>query len=167
VGGRLVPRLQTPRLTLRGLRDDDLDAYAAMVADAEVMRFFDGPLTRDEAWRQMALFAGHWVLRGYGQWAVERRADRVFLGRAGLWEPDGWPGLEVGWMLARGAWGQGYATEAARMATHWAWAELGATRLISIIAPGNERSIAVARRLGMERAGDWRDAQIFAADRPA
>jgi RimJ/RimL family protein N-acetyltransferase len=171
VSGRLVPRLQTPRLTLRGLRDDDLDAYAAMVADAEVMRFLDGPQTRSEAWRQMALFEGHRVLRGYGQWALERRADGVLVGRAGLWQPEGWPGLELGWVLAHEAWGRGYATEAARMAMHWAWVELGAPRLISIIAPGNERSIAVAVRLGMARLRDddlfGRPVAIYGRERPA
>lgn len=69
----------------------------------------------------MALHCGHWALRGYGQWVVERKADATLLGRCGLWNPEGWPGLELGWKVARGAWGDGYATEAARAAMHWAF----------------------------------------------
>ncbi len=96
----------------------------------------------------MALHAGHWQLRGYGLWAVEGQ-DGSFLGRVGLWNPDGWPGLEVGWTLARQAWGAGYATEPARAAMGWEWSELRAPRLISLIAVDNARSIHVADRLGM------------------
>jgi RimJ/RimL family protein N-acetyltransferase len=168
---RLPPRLETPRLTLRALRDDDLDAYAAMLADPQVTRHFSGPVDRAEAWRQMALHAGHWLLRGYGQWALERRDDGAFVGRAGLWRPEGWPGLELGWTLARPAWGHGYATEAARAAREWAWAELRVERLISLIVPANEPSIRVARRLGMRHLRDAvvnrQACGIYGVDRPA
>jgi RimJ/RimL family protein N-acetyltransferase len=167
------PQLQTQRLLLRGLRDDDLDAYASMVADPEVMRYLGvgEPVDRATAWRQLAMFAGHWVLRGYGLWALERRADGAFVGRAGLWQPEGWPGLEVGWALTRDAWGHGYATEAARAACEWAWSELGAQRLISVIAPDNEPSIRVALRLGMRHVRDeeihGRVCRIYGLDRAA
>ena len=103
---------------MRGWREDDAAAYAEMTADPEVMRFMGGAIDAGESWRQLALFAGHWVLRGYGLWAVER--EGALIGRVGLWQPDGWPGLEVGWLLARGAWGHGYATEAARASIEWA-----------------------------------------------
>ncbi len=115
-----VPRLETERLLLREWRDGDLDVYAELCADPEVMRFLGGPVERAQAWRTMALMAGHWSLRGYGNWVLERRADARLIGRAGLWAPDGWPGTEVGWTLARDAWGAGYATEAGRAAMAWA-----------------------------------------------
>ena len=148
----MVPTLTTDRLTLRGWRDDDLDAYAPITADAEVMRFMGGVIDRAQTWREMAVFAGHWELRGYGIWVVER--EGALIGRIGLWQPEGWPGLEVGWLLGREAWGHGYATEAARASMEYAWSELGADRLISLIDPENVASQRVAERLGMRPQGD-------------
>jgi RimJ/RimL family protein N-acetyltransferase len=148
-----VPTLTTERLVMRAWRDDDCPAYAAMTADPEVMRFLGGPLDEMDTWRQMAVFVGHWELRGYGLWAVEREGELI--GRVGLLQPHGWPGLEVGWLLARHAWGHGYATEAARAAVEYAWSELGAHELISLITPGNTASQRVAQRLGMRPGEDY------------
>ena len=163
--------METERLVLRAWRAADFDPYAAITADPEVMRYLGGPLAPAQSWRQLALHAGHWTLRGYGNWAVERRDDGLLLGRAGLWRPEGWPGLEVGWLLARSAWGEGYATEAARAAVAWAWSVVGAERLISVIHPDNERSLRLARRLGMRRLRDellnGQRVEIFGIDRPA
>jgi len=148
----MAPTLTTDRLTLRGWRDEDLDDYAEITADPEVMRFMDGVIDRAQTWREMAVFAGHWALRGYGIWVVER--EGALIGRIGLWQPDGWPGLEVGWLLGREAWGRGYATEAARASIEFAWGELRADRLISLIDPENVASQRVAERLGMRPHGD-------------
>lgn len=165
-----VPRLQTARLLLREWQTSDFEAHAAMTADPEVMRYLGGVLDRAQSWRQMALHAGHWALRGYGNWAVERTTDGALLGRAGLWNPEGWPGLEVGWKLARHAWGQGYATEAARAAMDWAWTVLDAERLISLIDPDNTPSVRVAERLGLqplrEETVNGRRAAVFGIERP-
>ena len=149
-------KLETARLLLREFRDPDLDAYAAMCADPEVMRYLSptgAVLSREDAWRQMALFAGHWTLRGFGMWAVEERASGRFIGRVGLHRPEGWPDLELGWSLCREAWGKGYATEAARAAAGYAFGELRRTHLIHLILPGNTRSIRVAERLGATPRG--------------
>jgi RimJ/RimL family protein N-acetyltransferase len=146
--------LRTERLVLRMFRESDIDAYAQMCADPEVMRYISGvPMTRDEAWRNMALVLGHWQLRGYGLWAVEERASGFLVGRVGCWRPEGWPGLEVGWSLLRQFWGLGYATEAAQAALNHAFGELGQTHVVSLIQPDNARSIRVARRLGMSEEG--------------
>ena len=146
----MIPELVTERLLLRGLELSDLDAYAAICADPDVRRFLgDGcPLERPAVWREMALLLGHWGLRGFGQWAVVERETGELVGRAGLWQPEGWPGLEVGWVLGRRYWGRGFATEAARAALHHAFSALGARRVISLIHPDNERSVRVAERLG-------------------
>jgi RimJ/RimL family protein N-acetyltransferase len=146
----VVPELETERLRLRALRADDLDAYARMYADPEVMRFLEqgAPLDRAAAFRSMALHLGHWQLRGYGQWALEDRGTGQFIGRAGLWQPEGWPGLEIGWILGRDAWGHGYATEAGQAAIDYAFDVLHAGEIISLIRPENTGSIRVAERLG-------------------
>ena len=151
----MIPELTTERLCLRGLRSDDLDAYARMYADPEVMRFLENgrPLDRAAAFRSMALHLGHWQLRGYGQWALEDRGTGEFVGRAGLWRPEGWPGLEVGWVLERRAWGRGFATEAGRAAIDYAFRRLGAEKVISLIQPANRGSIRVAQRLGESYEG--------------
>lgn len=146
----MIPELVTERLLLRGLELADLDAYAAICADPEVRRYLgDGrPLERSAAWREMAFLLGHWGLRGFGQWAVVQRENGELLGRAGLWQPEGWPGLEVGWVLGRPYWGRGFATEAALAGLNHAFSVLGAQQVISLIHPENERSIRVAERLG-------------------
>ena len=143
-------RLETARLLLRLFREEDVSDYARLCADAEVMRYLgEGqPLTRAEAWRNMAMLLGHWQLRGYGLWAVEERTSGALIGRIGLFNPDGWPGLEVGWMLQRASWGYGFATEGAQAALHYAFTELQSPHVISLIHPENAASIRVAERLG-------------------
>ena len=152
----MTPILETERLTLREFRESDTDAYAEMLADPEVMRFLGGkPMSRAEAWRNMASVIGHGQLRGYSLWAVEERASGEMIGRVGCWRPEGWPGLEVGWTLRRRFWHRGYATEAARASAEYAFRELGQARVISLIAPENVNSIRVAERLGEKPEGEW------------
>ena len=148
--------METERLVLRMFRESDTDAYAEMVSDPEVMRFLGKPMSRAEAWRNMAMMLGHWHLRGYGMWAVEEKASGEMVGRIGCWRPEGWPGLEVGWTLRRRFWGRGYATEAARASVAYAFEALDQTRVISLIAPENVNSIRVAERLGERPDGEWK-----------
>jgi RimJ/RimL family protein N-acetyltransferase len=142
--------LETERLLLRPFREADLDDYARICADPEVMRHIgEGrPLTRPEAWRHMAFFLGHWQLRGYGLWAAELKEGGALVGRIGLHNPEGWPDLEVGWLLERACWGRGLATEGGRAALGYAFTRLGAEHVISVIRPENARSVRVAERLG-------------------
>lgn len=150
-----VPELRTERLLMRGWREADLDAWTAIVRDPETMRWMGSPqgMDREEAWRDLAYLVGHWVLKGFGLWAVEDGESGELLGRVGLLYPEGWPGLEVGWLIARPHWGRGYAEEAARASMNWAREELGATHLISLIADDNRRSERVAEKLGMAVEG--------------
>ena len=147
-----APPLETERLRLRGFRSSDLDAYAAISADPEVMRFIGigEPISRNVTYRSMAFFLGHWQMLGHGMWVIEEKATGRLVGRAGLQKPAGWPDLEIGWTLARQVWGRGYAFEAAQAAIAWSREVMGPQRLISLIRPGNTRSIALARRLGAQ-----------------
>lgn len=147
-------QLETERLILRMWREADFEAYARICADPEVMRYLGGkPYTRLEAWRHMAYLVGHWHLRGYGHWAVEEKASGQLIGRLGLQNPEGWPGFEIGWTLARESWGKGYATEGARRALEYAFTEMGRGHVISLIHPENRASIRVAERLGEKVEG--------------
>lgn len=141
--------LETGRLLLRPWSESDLDAYAAICAEPEVMRFLGGrPFSRMEAWRHMAFLIGHWSLRGFGHWAVEEKASGRLIGRLGFLQPADYPGFEIGWTLARDSWGKGYATEGARAALEHGFDALGKDHVISLIAPGNGASIRIAERLG-------------------
>jgi RimJ/RimL family protein N-acetyltransferase len=148
--------LQTERLILRMFREDDLDEYAAMTADPEVTRHLgDGStLARADAWRQMAMILGHWQLRSYGMWAVEEAATGRLVGRIGFFNPEGWPGFELGWTLAREFWGRGYATEGARRALEHGFTEMGREHVISLIRSANLPSVRVAERLGERLEGN-------------
>ena len=142
--------LETPRLRLRMFRQTDAEAYADMLADAEVSRYLSHgqPLSASEAWRHMAMLLGHWHLLGFGPWAVEERATGEFLGRIGPYCPAGWPGLELTWTIRRQSWGQGYATEGARVALDYVFGEMKQEKVISLIRSQNGASIRVAEKLG-------------------
>lgn len=145
-----TPVLETARLRLRPFVEADWPAYAAMCADAEVMRHIGSGVvqSKEDAWRSIAMFLGHWTLRGYGMYALELRDGGALLGRVGFHEPAGWPGFELGWLLAREHWGNGYAREAATAALRHAFDQMGRERVISLIRPDNLRSIAVAEAIG-------------------
>lgn len=164
-------RLETERLVLRMWREDDFEAYAELCADPEVMRYLGGKtFDRAEAWRAMAMQIGHWYLRGYGHWAVEEKHSGRFAGRLGFFNPDGWPGFEIGWTFKREFWGKGYATEGGRRALEYGFKELDKEHIISLINPENRASIRVAQRLGETLEGTAKifgtDVLVYGVDRP-
>ena len=165
--------IETERLRLRMFRHEDIDAYHVMCSDAVVMEFVgEGkPLTRLEAWRQMAAILGHWQLRGYGSWALEEKSSGRLVGRAGFINPETWPELEIGWALARETWGRGYATEAASAALVYGRRTFDFGRVISLIHARNTRSARVAERLGgrcqSEIAFLGKTLNVYAYDAPA
>ncbi|MBK8248507.1 MAG: GNAT family N-acetyltransferase [Gemmatimonadetes bacterium] len=148
-----IPRLETPRLVLRPFGSDDLDDLATMLGDPAVMKFLGDGTLRDRAdsWRQLTSIVGHWALRGFGLWALERREDGAFLGWAGHLQHEGWPGFELAYSLVPRHWGHGYAREAAATALGYAHEALHRDAVISIIRPDNARSIRVATALGAIR----------------
>ncbi|HEX2103756.1 MAG TPA: GNAT family N-acetyltransferase [Solirubrobacteraceae bacterium] len=154
--------VETPRLRLRPWRAaDDLPALTATCADPEVMRFVapHRPLRADESAALLARIEDHWREHGYGLWALEPRANGAgCIGFTGLaipsFLPELLPAVEIGWRLDRAWWGRGLATEAARASVAYAFETLGLASVVSIIDARNERSLRVARKLGMRPQPD-------------
>ena len=156
-------RIQTERLVLRRPARADADALEHVYGDPDVMRHIgDGSAwSRRRIEEALELWSSFWEDDGFGQLVVQRREDGFAIGDVGLlaWDPELWrPGsrarigphveIEIGWTLGREFWGRGYASEAAAAVREWALGELRLMRLISLIQPGNDRSIRVAEKLG-------------------
>jgi RimJ/RimL family protein N-acetyltransferase len=159
------PTLMTDRLILRPPSQDDFPAFAQMMADADHVRFIGGYQARPTAWRIWATLAGSWSLLGFGMFSVIERDTGQWLGRIGPWVPEGWPGNEVGWGLARAATGKGYGLEAATAALDWTFDTLGWTDVIHIIAPDNLPSASLAARLGSKNLGPTQMPEPFEKNR--
>jgi RimJ/RimL family protein N-acetyltransferase len=150
-----APTLETERLRLRPFRAADLDAQAATLGDADVVRHLGGhTFSREEAWRKMLAAPGLWVLLGFGYWAVERKADGAYCGQMGFadFKRDMAPSIEgtpeMGWIFAPSMQGRGYASEACAAALGWIDAALPGREVTAIIASGNDPSIRVAEKNG-------------------
>lgn len=148
-----VPELVTTRLRLRDWRDDDGDPFAELNADPEVMAHFPTTLSRATSDMLVEATMDGWAANGFGLWVVERLDDGAFLGFTGLARPSFeahfMPAVEVGWRLARNAWGHGYATEAARAALAFGFDTVRLQEIVSFTVPANLRSRAVMERIGM------------------
>jgi ribosomal-protein-alanine N-acetyltransferase len=145
--------LSTPRLTLRPWRDADVDAFAAMFDDPQVMEYLLPVTDRAAIDATLDRIRGHFDAHGYGWWAAELRETGAFIGFVGLshipFEAHFTPAVEVGWRLASAHWGKGYATEGARAALQAAFTQLGLDQIVSITVPANQRSWRVMERIGM------------------
>jgi RimJ/RimL family protein N-acetyltransferase len=156
-----TPTIPTDRLVLRGWHAADHAQFAALNADPEVMRFIGagGPLTTAQSDDLLAQIEAHWAQHGFGLWcAAAREAPQTCLGFVGLaipgFLPAVLPAVEVGWRLARHAWGHGLATEAARAALRHAFTALQLASVVSIVQPANERSLRVVDKLGLRHDRD-------------
>ncbi|AKU16471.1 GNAT family N-acetyltransferase [Luteipulveratus mongoliensis] len=147
--------IETERLTMRPWRDADLEPFAALNADDEVMEHFPAPMTREESDALADRVRTHISENGWGLWAVEVKDTGEFIGFTGLSRPSFeahfTPAVEVGWRLARNAWGHGYATEAARAALRYGFTVAKLDEIVSFTAATNTRSQAVMQRIGMVR----------------
>ncbi len=144
-----IPTIESDRLILRHFDEDDFEPMASFFADP-ISSFYGGPCSRDDAWRKFAAYPGHWALRGYGPWALERKDTGAFIGLCGPWYPEGWFAPEITWALMPGHHGNGFATEAARRALDAAYADYGWESAVSVIAVENTASVKVAERLGAQ-----------------
>ena len=163
-----MTEIETDRLLLCQWRKEDLDAYARICADPEVMRYTraGSPLTREQTEERVAATIRHWEERGFGLWAVEEKATGAFIGRIGLLYHEDWPEgehkTEVGWLLDRSFWGRGLATEGAVASVRFGFEKLGLERIISIIRPENAASRQVAEKAGLTFRGEtrWRGVDV-------
>lgn len=147
------PVLETERLILRLPQAGDFERFAEMYGDEETARYIGGHLTRAAAWRKFLAMPGAWAIQGFAMFSLVEKASGLWIGQLGPWQPEGWPGTEVGWALHRSAWGKGYATEAGFAAIDWAFEELGWDEVIHSIDPANLASQALAKRLGSRNRG--------------
>ncbi len=141
--------IETERLLLREWRDADRPPFFAMAGDPRVMQYLP-PLDRaaSDALVDRMIAAQH--RDGHCAWAVDRRSDGVFLGFCGLLvPPPPLTGIEIGWRLRSDAWGQGFASVAARASLAWGWANLACAEIVAFTVPDNRRSRAVMERIGM------------------
>ena len=157
-------QLETPRLLLRPPRLDDLDAWAEMMTDPEAARFIGGTMPRALSWRGIMTMIGSWHAHGFAMFSVIEKSTGRWVGRLGPWQPEGWPGPEIGWAIVRDCWGRGYAPEGAAAATNWAFDTLGWTEIIHSIAPDNLPSQQVARKLGSRNLGPGKLPPPFESD---
>ncbi len=149
-------RLETDRLVLKVPSLADLDDWSAMLADPEVARHIGGVQPRAAAWRGLMTMIGAWHALGYAMFSVFEKSTGEWVGRIGPWQPEGWPGTEVGWALRRASWGRGYALEAAAASIDYAFDVLGWHEVVHTIAPANRGSWRVAQRLGSANRGPTR-----------
>lgn len=145
--------IETDRLILRPPSAADFDGWAAFSADAQSNRFLGGPKSRAEAWRFLCAMAGAWHIRGFAMFSVLLKENGAWIGRIGPWQPEGWPGTEVGWGILREYEGKGYALEAAVASIDYAFDTHGWDKVIHTIDPENIASIRLAERLGSVNCG--------------
>ena len=153
-GGR-IPTLRTERLRLRAFQLSDFDAMFAILSDPVVMQMMGSDaLRREEAWRRLLTARGMWELLGFGYWVIERKSDSVVIGQAGFadfrrdMEPSIEGSLEIGWLLSSGAFGFGYATEAAAACLEWANGKFPDRAVVATINVDNAASVRVTDKLG-------------------
>jgi RimJ/RimL family protein N-acetyltransferase len=166
-----VIELRTERLLLREWRASDREAYAALNADPVVMEWFPAPMTRQESDEQVDRILTAFAAHGWGLWAVEVPGEADFIGFIGLgiprFEAHFTPCVEVGWRLARAAWGQGYAPEGATEVLRLAFEELALDEIVSFTSVGNAKSRRVMEKIGLtHNPADDFDHPALAPDHP-
>jgi RimJ/RimL family protein N-acetyltransferase len=154
----------TPRLWLRRWRPEDLEPFAALNADPDVMEHFPSTLSREETAAAVGRVEEHFERHGFCFWAAEVPGRAPFIGFIGLavpaFEASFTPCVEIGWRLARPWWGQGLVTEGARAALAYGFERLGLSEIVSFTVPGNVRSRRVMEKLGMRYSKDFSHPQI-------
>jgi len=160
-----APRIETERLVLRAFDLRDLDYFLAFFSDAQASEHVGGPSSREDTWRRMLTGSALWALTGIGMWVIARRDDDRAIGHGGFFdflrtcEPSIAGEIEMGWILAPEAHGQGLAREACEAMLSWFDQNFGRKPIWALISPGNDPSMRLAERLGFVRDvdGTYRD----------
>lgn len=173
---RIVPTINTPRLTLRGFSTQDFDRFAEIWAMSEVTRYIGGkPLSRPAAWASFLRNAGQWQITGFGQWALEDQSRNLMIGQVGFFHGsrelgedfDGCP--EAGWILTPDSQNKGMGFEAANVAHDW-FDRVITGPLVCILSPENVASLKIAQKLGYKPlrqiALDGATAQLMTRPKP-
>ena len=150
---------------LRDFKLGDLDYFLRFFADPEASQHVGGPIGREDTWRRLLTGAALWQLTGIGMWSVERLSDGATVGHLGFFdflrdcEPSIAGGVEMGWIVAPEAQGQGLASEACTAILAWFEEQFGKHPMWAMISPGNDPSMKLAEKLGFERRpdGTYRD----------
>ena len=145
----LIPtELITERLVLRIFKENDSRDLHRYYSDEVCIKYTSGRvLTENESWKEVAVRAGHWILRGYGPYAIEEKSSGKVIGIVGLYYPNEWPEPEMTWHLVRSCFGKGYASEGAKAVLKMKKKFLPNMSLISLIHPENKASIKLALAL--------------------
>ncbi|MCI1187930.1 GNAT family N-acetyltransferase [Hymenobacter sp. DH14] len=171
----IAPVLETSRLRLRGFRAEDFDSWFAFSREPAYYRYFGNePMPAEEVWKLLLRSAGHWVIMGFGFWAVEEKASGRFVGAVGFLrlkraiEPPLGDAPEIGWVMDPAIHGQGYASEAVAAVLAWGESHFGPVRTVCIIDPGNEPSLKLAAKFGYHEyaRGIYHGAPIVLLERP-
>lgn len=141
-------QMETEHLLFRQWRSGDFPIYAEVYSKDETARFIGGVMERPKAWRHLASVIGHWTLRGFGVWAIEEKKTNLFVGCAGLWQPEGWPNLELPYWFLPEAYEAGLGVEAVRLVLAYAKEKFPKTQLVTYMPPESKASIAVAEAVG-------------------
>lgn len=162
----MITRLETERLILRKPIPADYLAWEAFALD-DRSQFIRGEATVAEAWRGFCNILGQWEMRGFGLFAVTLKGDDQAIGAVGCWYPGNWPEKELGWTVWSDAHeGKGYVTEAALACRQHVYDDLGWPTAVSYIRRGNDRSVALAKKLGCSEdltaeTPDGKDCHVF------
>lgn len=142
-----IPEIKTERLLLRAPVREDFEGYFGVFGD-DRSRFMGGPYDRNRAFKEFGSDMSNWIIDGLGYWTIADRADNRYLGSVGFSQPPSFPELEMGWFVNQSAEGQSIAFEAASAARDYVFDTLGFDGFVSYIDPDNDRSMALAERLG-------------------
>lgn len=147
------------RLGFRNWSNDDLEEFAKLNADEDVMEYFPNPLSKEEVEEFIVKLRAHYVDNGFTYYATEVLDTGEFIGMIGIaqqvYKTEFTPAIDIGWRLRKDAWGRGYATEGAKRCLKYAFNELGIKSIISVCVINNVKSERVMKKIGMIKKGEF------------